>query len=291
MTTRKSGLGRGLEALIPKETSEESPADSVFRQVAIDEIVANPDQPRNRFDDEALEELSSSIKEVGVLQPIVVTEGVDNFVLVAGERRWRAARLAGLKAIPAVVREAVGESSLVEALVENVQRQDLTPLEEAHAFQQLLENYGMNQDQIAQRVGKSRPTISNTIRLLQLPGPVQTMVDAGTLTAGAARALLGLEDERYATYLAEKASKEGWSVRQVEDAVRSRRERESPQPKAATSVREIRPVEIIELENRLGEQLGTKVKIKYKDEKGRVEIRFGSLGQLEQIYRSFLGGS
>ena len=291
MTTRKSGLGRGLEALIPKEAPERVVGDPEFRLIGIDEILPNPDQPRSRFDDEVLEELSASIREVGVLQPIVVTEGDEIYVLVAGERRWRAAKLAGLESIPAVVRAAGADSSLVESLVENVQRQDLTPLEEAHAFSQLLENFGMSQDDIARRVGKSRPTISNTIRLLQLPGPVQTMVDGGLLTAGAARALLGLDDEKYAIYLAEKASKDDWSVRQVEEAVRARREMESPERAASRAVREIRPVEIIELENRLGDQLGTRVRIKYKDEKGRVEIRFDSVEQLEQIYRSFLGGS
>ncbi len=290
MTARKTGLGRGLEALIPTETSAEGTADTEFRLISVEEISANPDQPRSRFDDDALDELSASIREVGVLQPIIVTESDRGYVLVAGERRWRASRLAGLTEIPAVVREGAGESSLVEALVENVQRQDLTPLEEAHAFQQLLEDHGMSQEDIAQRVGKSRPAVANTLRLLQLPGPIQTLVDGGLLSAGGARALLGLDDERYAIYLGEKASKEGWSVRQIEDAVRARRAMDSPEPVKASSVREIRPVEIIELENRLGNELGTKVKIRYKDEKGRVEIRFSSLGQLEQIYRSFSQG-
>jgi ParB family chromosome partitioning protein len=228
--------------------------------------------------------LAASITEVGVLQPIVVArDGDGNHFLIAGERRWRAARLAGLRTIPAVVRGATGETTLVEALVENLQRQDLTPLEEAHAYKQLLENAGMSQEDIAQRVGKSRPAISNTLRLLQLPGQIQQMVDAGTLSAGHARALVGLEDERYATYLAEKASKEGWSVRQMEDAVRVRREMEGD---ARPKVRQLRPVEIIELEKRLSDRLGSKVKINYRNEKGKVEIRFTSLQDLERIYRT-----
>jgi ParB family chromosome partitioning protein len=173
---------------------------------------------------------------------------------------------------------------LVEALVENVQREDLTPLEEAHAYKQLLENTGMNQEQIAKRVGKSRPAVSNTLRLLQLPGPIQGMIDSGSLSAGHARALIGLEDERYAIYLAEKASKEGWSVRQIEEAVRTRRDMDDPLVRSA--VRELRPVEIIELEKRLSDRLGSRVRISYGNEKGKVEIRFGSLVELERLYRA-----
>ncbi len=281
MSPRKAGLGRGLEALIPAEPIEG--IESELLQLPVDEIQANPDQPRSRFDDTALDELSASIREVGILQPIVVTPTDTGYTLVAGERRWRAAKRAGLDTIPAVARGASGDSTLVESLIENVQRQDLTPLEEAHAYRQLLEDYGMSQEQVADRVGKSRPAVSNTLRLLQLPGPVQTMVDAGHLSAGAARALLGLEDERYAIYLAEKAHKDGWSVRQVEDAVRTRREMESPT--RGGGVRVVRPVEIIELEKRLVDHLGTKVKISYRNEKGKVEIRFGSLEELERIYR------
>lgn len=281
MSPRKAGLGRGLEALIPKEPDEIS--ESVLLHVPVDQIEPNPDQPRSRFDDTTLDELSASIKEVGILQPIVVTQTDTGYTLVAGERRWRAAKRAGLDTIPAVARGVSGDSTLVESLVENLQRQDLTPLEEAHAYRQLLEDVGMTQEQIADRVGKSRPAISNTLRLLQLPGPVQVMVDAGHLSAGAARALLGLNDEAYAVYLAKKVVTEGWSVRQVEDAVRTRKEMESPTRKG--TVRVVRPVEIIELEKRLIGRLGTKVKISYRNEKGKVEIRFGSLEELERIYR------
>lgn len=282
MSPRKAGLGRGLDALIPSVTTETELSE--FLHVPVDEIKPNPDQPRSRFDDESLAELAASLKEVGVLQPVVVTKTDDAFVLIAGERRWRAAKQAGIDSIPAVVRGAFGDSTLVEALVENVQRRDLTPLEEAHAYKQLLENYGMTQEQVADRVGKSRPAVSNTLRLLQLPGPIQTMVDSGALSAGHARSLIGLEDPRYAIYLAEKAVHEGWSVRQLEDAVRTRREMESdtePKPR----VKQLRPVEIIELEKRLGEHLGAPVKISYASQRGRVEIRFGSLEELERIYR------
>lgn len=282
MSPRKAGLGRGLDALIPSDTSQTEQPE--FLQVPVDEIRPNPDQPRSRFDDESLAELAASLKEVGILQPVVVTKTDDAFVLIAGERRWRAAKQAGIDTIPAVVRGAEGDSTLVEALVENVQRRDLTPLEEAHAYKQLLEDFGMTQEQVADRVGKSRPAVSNTLRLLQLPGPIQTMIDAGALSAGHARCLIGLEDSRYAIYLAEKASTEGWSVRQLEDAARIRREMDA-KPDAKPKVKQLRPVEIIELEKRLGEHLGVAVKISYAKERGRVEIRFGSLEELERIYR------
>lgn len=281
-TRRKPGLGRGLEALIPTETG---PADQpAYLEVPVDDIKPNPDQPRSRFEEETLDELAASIEEVGVLQPVVVSQREDGqLFLIAGERRWRAARRAGLRTIPAVIRGATGETTLVEALVENVQRQDLTPLEEAHAYKQLLENTGMKQEEVAQRVGKSRSAVSNTLRLLQLPGPVQSMIDNGRLNAGHARPLLGLEDAKYSVYLAEKAANEGWSVRQVEDAVRDRKEMETPP--AAGRVTQVRPVEIIELEKRLSDQLGSKVKINYRNNKGKVEIKFSSLEDLERIYR------
>jgi ParB family chromosome partitioning protein len=284
MTTRRTGLGRGLESLIPIEPDTIEPGG--YRLIPVDQISVNPDQPRSRFDDDTLEELAASMKEVGVLQPIVVTGGEGGFVLVAGERRWRAAKRAGLHEIPAVIREATGGPTLVEALIENVQRQDLTPLEEAHAYQQLLENYGMTQEQVATRVGKSRPAISNTLRLLQLPLEIQEMVDSGDLSAGHARALVGLEDTAYAIHLAGRAVDDGWSVRQIEEAVRLRK---GAKRNAPTGVRQLRPVQIIELEKRLTDQLGSPVKINYRNEKGKLEIRFGSLAELERLYRRFSG--
>lgn len=284
MTGRRSGLGRGLGALIP--TIHEGDDESGFREIPVDQINPNPDQPRHHFDDVGLEEMAASMREMGVLQPVVVTTTGDGFQLIAGERRWRAARRAGLPTIPAVIRETSGESTLAEALVENVQRQDLTPIEEAHAFQHLLENYGMTQEQVAQRVGKSRPAISNTLRLLQLPTQIQEMVDRGELSAGHARALVGMEDSKFATHLATKAVDEGWSVRQMEEAVRTRAGLERP---VSTGIRQLRPVEIIELEKRLGERLGAAVKISYRNEKGKLEIRFGSVAELERLYRFFSG--
>lgn len=280
MTGRRSGLGRGLEALIPTEATPDSEVG--FFNLPIAEIGPNPDQPRHHFDEATLGELSASLKEVGVLQPIVVTVIDGGYQLIAGERRLRAAREAGMTEIPALVRESAGTSTLVEALVENVQRQDLTPIEEAIAYRQLLENYGMKQEEIASRVGKSRPAVSNTLRLLQLPETIQSMVDEGLLTAGHVRPLVGMDDPAYAVHLAQKAADDGWSVRQMEEAVKTRRSLEAPD---GGDVRTLRPVEIIELEKRLGDQLGTAVKISYRNRKGKVEIRFASIEELERLYR------
>lgn len=287
MAVRKSGLGRGLEALIPTEASG---GGTGYASIAVEQIKANPDQPRSRFDDVSLAELAKSIDELGVLQPIVVEEREDGYTLIAGERRWRAAKRAGISMIPAVIRERSGDHTLVEALVENVQRMDLTPLEEARAYRQLLEEYGMTQDAIAARVGKSRPSISNTLRLLQLPAEIQAYVEDGELSSGHARSLVGMEDEKYALHLAGKAVSEGWSVRQIEDAVRLRRGLESGPGSGNPSVKTLRPVEIIELEKRLGDRLGAKVKIDYRSQKGRVEIKFGSLEELERLYRVMTAG-
>lgn len=282
MAVRKGGLGRGLESLIPVEGPQTGSSD--FAQIPIDSIKPNPSQPRRQFDETALEELAASIAAVGILQPLVVTPDEGEYVLIAGERRWRAAKRAGLTTVPAVIRGTTPSASLVEALVENLQREDLSPLEEAHAYRQLMEDFGMSQEEVADKVGKSRPAISNRIRLLQLPGPIQSLVDSGKLSAGHARALVGLEDARYALYLAERAIDEGWSVRQMEEAVRTRKEMEAPAD-SMPKVREVRPVQIIELERRLADHLGAKVKISFRNEKGKVEIRFGSVEELERIYR------
>lgn len=285
MTSRRGGLGRGLEALIPVGTT----GSSVFQNLPVDSIVPNPQQPRTRFDDEALAALAESIAEIGLLQPIVVRESDTGYVLVAGERRLRAAKRAGLTEIPAVIRAVDDDAgSLVQALVENVQREDLTPLEEAAAYQQMLDDFGMTHTAIAERVGKSRSAISNALRLLGLPAGIQVLVERGDLSAGHARALLGTDDRAYAEHVGRRAAEEGWSVRQVEDAIRSREKgQEAPN---SPRVRELRPVEIIELEQRLTEQLGTKVAIDYRSKKGKVQISFASLDELERLYRRFFAG-
>jgi ParB family chromosome partitioning protein len=281
MSARKGGLGRGLDSLIP---SGSTGVPKPFDVIPVEEIQPNPQQPRARFDDETIDRLAESIAEVGILQPIAVTAGDDGYILIAGERRLRAARRAGLTEVPAVIRQVDDVGSLTEALVENLQREDLTPLEEAAAYQQLLEEFGMTHEDVAHRVGRSRSAVSNTIRLLQLPASIQGMLERREITAGHARPLVGLEDRAYAEHVARRAADEGWSVRQVEEAVRVREDMgEPPAPK----VKEVRPVEIIELEQRLTEQLDARVKISYRKGKGTVRVAFSSLDDLERIYRTF----
>jgi ParB family transcriptional regulator, chromosome partitioning protein len=279
MAARKSGLGRGLDSLIPVERPS-----SGFANIAINQIQPNPQQPRQNFDESSLQSLADSIKELGLLQPVVVRPSEDGYVLIAGERRCRAAELAGLDDVPALIRaEGIDDAtSLAEALVENVQREDLSPMEEAAAYQQLLAEFGLTHEDIASRVGKSRSAVTNTIRLLQLPARIQAMVGRGQLSAGHARALLGLEDAAYAVHIAERVVAEGWSVRQVEDAVKTRANSQAPR-KAATQ--RPRPAAIIELEDRLGERLGTAVKIAHGKRGGKVSIKYSSLDDLERIYR------
>ena len=283
MAARRSGLGRGLEALIPQG----EPTTGSFAMVAVDAIDPNPMQPRTTFDSAALEALTASIKEVGMLQPVVVQPEADGrHVLVAGERRLRASKELGLTEIPAVIRTVDSEKALVEALVENVQREDLTPLEEAAAFQQLMEDFGLTHQEVGERVGKSRSSVTNTLRLLALPAAIQGLMERGELTPGHARALLGLDDKKYAVHIAERAAAEGWSVRQVEEAVRDRSASSTDTSASTPKLTEIRPVAISELETRLSEQLQTKVDIEYRNNKGVVKIKYSSLEDLERIYRS-----
>ena len=285
MAARKGGLGRGLDALIPQE----HPA-SGFAEVPTALVDPNPNQPRTDFDQAALESLAASIDSVGLLQPIVVRSAGDRYVLVAGERRLRASKQAGLATIPAVIRSETDEgTNLTEALVENLQREDLSPLEEAAAFNALVEEYGMTHEQVAERVGRSRSAVTNTVRLLQLPPAIQTMLAKGTLTAGHARALLGTEDEAYAVHIAERAAAEGWTVRRVEEAIRLR----GTQGGGTTGpgpIPQVRPAAIIELEDKLQDRLGTKVKIDYRGKGGRITIRYGSAEDLERIYRHLFEG-
>ena len=279
MAARRSGLGKGLEALIPPSIVGN------LENISIERIRPNPNQPRKSFDPEALEMLTASIRTVGVLQPVVVrSEGLD-YVLIAGERRWRAARDAGLEELPALIRETDEVGSLTEALIENLQREDLTPLEEAVAFQQLEEDFAMTHAEIAERVGRSRSAVSNTLRLLNLSGPIQEALEGGHLSAGHARALLGVKDPALAEHLAKRAVAEGWSVRRLEEAVRAGKPAEDERrPKREEGPR---PAAIVELEDRLAEQLGTNVRINYRNNKGQVVLGFVGLDQLEQIYRRF----
>ncbi len=281
----RKGLGRGLDALLATEQPVEG-----FALLPVDVIDPNPQQPRDHFDEEALEALAASITEVGVLQPVVVGPAGSSgrHTLIAGERRLRASRLAGLEEIPAVIRDGDDERRLVEAVVENVQREDLGALEEAAAYRTLMEDFEMTHEQVAGRVGKSRSAVTNAVRLLQLPGAIQGLLADGAITAGAARALLGTDDTAFAVRVANKAAAEGWSVRQVEEAIKARRDDKDGKTKARAAVE--RPAQIVALEERLAEVLETPVKIAYQAKGGgRMTIRFASVDDLERIYRGLLG--
>lgn len=307
---RSSGLGKGLSSIIP--TAELADADgdatthgALLADVPVASIVPNPNQPRVHFDEETLSELTASIAEMGVLQPILLRPVDDGtYELVAGERRWRAAQRAGLATVPAVVRTTDDASSVEQALVENLHRQDLTPLEEAAAYQQLLEDFGLTHDQLSTRVGKSRSAITNSIRLLGLPPTVQHLLADGQLTAGHARALLGTPDRAKQEQLAREAVTEGWSVRMVEAAVRGP---EAPEPDGSspespsttdttaidgaglTPATKLRPPGLLELENLLAEHLDTRVSVQLSARRGRLTIEFADLEDLERIYRAMTG--
>jgi ParB family chromosome partitioning protein len=279
--TRRGGLGRGLSALIPGATEE-----SGLLEVPVHAIAPNPRQPRESFDEESLAALARSIQEVGVLQPIVVRLRDDGYELVAGERRLRAARMAGLATIPAVIREADETESLREALIENIHRQDLAALELASAFQELLEDLGVSQEALAERLGYSRAHIANTIRLLNLPGEVQRMLAEGSLTAGHARALLALPDREAQSSLALRAAAEGLSVRQIEELVRSYMEHpnQAPAPKKAPQ-----DPAMAEVEEILSEQLATRVRVQLGKRRGKIVVEFSGREDLERIVSEIIG--
>ena len=312
--SRRSGLGKGLGALIPTETRDRA---SVLRVVPMTSIRPNPLQPRTRFDEEAMSSLASSIREVGVLQPILVREiGDDEYELIAGERRWRAARRAGLQTMPVLVQSTTDVHSLEQALVENLHREDLNPLEEASAFQQLVDEFGYTHEQVASRVGKSRTVVTNTLRLLQLPAGVQRAVADGVLSAGHARALLGTPDRNFQEEMAKRVVAEGLTVRAVEDAVRRHaagEDTEAAVPQGSTNgtgspagdelqagpgtapgvgVRRRLPAPgVLELEELLSTLLNTRVKVEMGAKRGRVVIDFATLEDLERIYKLMVGGS
>ena len=295
---RRSGLGKGLGALIPA-TERLEDADAALRELPVSEIRPNAYQPRGHFDEEALVSLAASIQAVGVLQPILVRQtGAQDYELIAGERRWRAARRAGLQTIPAIVRPTEDVRSLEQALVENLHREDLTPLEEAAAYQQLVEQFGHTQEEVAQRVGKSRSAVANTMRLLHLPPSIQRLLADGQITAGHARALLGTPDRMFQEELARTVVAEHLTVREVEERVRAHNgeagevEEEEPAPEAETSssVAAVRPAALLELEELLSSHLDTRVQVSMGAKRGRVVVDFATLEDLERIYRVILEG-
>ncbi len=320
---KKGGLGRGLSALIPesgvvsdsdrmtdgpeityldanpgdeatsvsREPGEEGViGDAHLEAVAISDIKPNRYQPRRVFDDEKMAELTRSIREIGVLQPILVRRTEDGYELVAGERRWRAARRAGLVTIPALVRDAGDRESLEQAIVENVHRDDLNPIEEAAAFHRLTDEFGLTQHQVAVRVGRSRPSVANALRLLQLPDGVQQMIMDGALGAGHARALAGLGDRQLVERLATRVADDGLSVRQVEDLVRSLDRVEDPvlqpiyDPEPPT-----RDAGVLEVERTLGDRFDTRVRVVTRGRKGRIVVEYADQEDLQRLFE-LMGG-
>jgi ParB family chromosome partitioning protein len=310
MAERKGGLGRGLAALIPTgpdggvrtgglagtasdvlplyqgKPVEAAPAEmgAVYREIPVSAIRPNPKQPRTQFDDEHLAELEHSIREFGLLQPIVVREtGPESYELVMGERRWRAAQRAGLEVLPAIVRSTGNDEMLRDALLENIHRVQLNPLEEAAAYEQLLDEFGVTQTELADRIGRSRPVVTNMIRLLRLPVAVQRRVAAGVLSAGHARALLGLDDVAAQEELAARIVAEGMSVRATEEAVMLARNEAAPakqrKPRGKPPVSE----SMTEVATRLADRFDTTVKVEMGARKGRLVVEFGSAEDFERI--------
>lgn len=288
--TKRGGLGRGLSALIPG-AAEEGGGTGLL-EIPVNAVQPNPRQPRTVFEDESLDALALSIQEVGILQPIVVRKTTSGFELIAGERRLRAAKKAGLATIPAVIRESDDTESLREALIENIHREDLNPIELADAFRELLEELGLKQETLAERLGMSRSHIANTIRLLQLPAEVQQLLAEGKIQAGHGRALLTLGDGEAQRTLAVRIAAEELTVRDVEELVRNYLEHPAgaTPPKAALhAAPEPRANPLAEVEEILSEQLATRVSIQMGRKRGKVVIEFGSADDLDRIVSEIIG--
>lgn len=280
MANVKRGLGRGLDALLGEYTE---PAPQGVTEIDVYIIDNNPEQPRKDFDPEKLGELAESIRRHGVVQPIVLKPNGDRYRIIAGERRFRAARLAGLKTVPAVVRQMEDAEVMEVALIENLQREDLNPIEEAAAVRLLMKAHDLTQEEVSARIGRSRPAVANSLRLLSLPSSVQALVKDGSLQAGHGRAIAGVRDERRQLALAKQAVSEGWSVRQTEAACR---EPEKPARKNAAPARD--PY-IFDAENRFRERLGMRVTLTGTQKKGKLTVTYSSADDLQRLYDALLG--
>ena len=273
---KKMGLGRGLDALLP-ETND---MDNMVSMIAVTEIDRNPDQPRRDFDETALQTLADSIRAAGVLQPLLVVEENGRYRIVAGERRFRAARIAGLDKVPCIVRDLSAQEQMEAALIENLQREDLNPIEEAAAVKQFMAACHYTQEQTAKRLGKSRPALANLLRLLSLPQVVQDDVIAGRLSAGHARVLAGIEEERRQIALAQLAILEGLCVRELEKAAAqpTPAAKSKPAPKAL-------PLELQDMENRMRETFGLRTQLKGTRKRGKIILQYYSEDELERLYQ------
>jgi ParB family transcriptional regulator, chromosome partitioning protein len=285
-TSGTGGYGTGVTGAETGDSGLRPVAGAYFEEVAVDAITPNPRQPRRSFDEEALDELAASINEVGLLQPVVVRSlGGGRYELVMGERRWRACQRAGLDYIPAIVRETPDNDMLRDALLENLHRQQLDPLEEAAAYQQLLDDFGATHEQLAQKIGRSRPHISNTLRLLNLPPAVQKRVAAGVISAGHARALLSLEDPQAQDRLAQRIVAEGLSVRAVEEIVAVGDDTQVKQPRRPAANKPVAPA-LKHLADRLSDLFETRVKVELGRNKGKIVVEFASIDDLERIVKA-----
>lgn len=278
---KRFGLGKGLGALIPDERLEENAVDenSGVSVININLIKANGDQPRKSFDEEKILQLSESIKEHGIIQPIILKKGSNTYTIVAGERRWRAAKIAGIKEVPAIIMDLSDKEILEISLIENIQRQDLNPIEEAIAFRKLIEDFNLTQEQLSNRIGKSRTAITNCLRLLNLDNRVQDYLIDGVITEGHGRTLLAIEDQEKQYKLAQTIIDEGLSVRETERLIKSIN---SDKDKKKTKAKEENPY-YLDIRDRLESLFGTKVKLEDKKSKGRIEIEYYSEEDLQRI--------
>jgi len=284
---KRGGLGTNLDALIPTSLTVGGNEVAQQNEVSIDSISPNPKQPRTVFNEEAMSELVASIKEIGILQPPVVRQtSPGRYELIMGERRFRAAKLAGLRSIPVIIRQTPDNELLREALIENIHRSQLNPLEEAAAYTQLLQDFNCTHDELAQKLGRSRPLISNTMRLLNLPASVQSRVASGIISAGHARALLGLSNEADIDRLAKRIVAEGLSVRAIEEIIAATSPKSASKAKKKSSGTS---PEVNEIAEQLGDHLDTRVKIKGGKTKGEISIEFSGYADLARIVKKIKG--
>lgn len=280
MPKKSHGLGRGLDALLPEETEI---AQGAVQEIAIGDIDPNPDQPRRTFPEESLVQLAQSIQEQGVLQPLLVAPGnFGRYLLVAGERRWRAARRAGLETVPCIVRSLSPAQQMEIALIENLQREDLNPLEVAQGIQSLMKEFGYTQEQVARRLSKSRPAVANLLRLLSLPEEVMELIRQGVLTAGHARVLAGLDSAEEQLLLASEAVEKGYSVRQLEAVAAERKKAAAAKPPVKKQTHAL-SVELTELEGRIRETMGVRATLTGSEKKGRIVLQYYSREELEHL--------
>jgi ParB family transcriptional regulator, chromosome partitioning protein len=277
---KKTGLGRGLDALLPQNDDF---LGTTVRDIPISDIDPNLSQPRKAFDKESLEQLADSIRQMGVLQPILVLENGTRYRIIAGERRFRASRLAGLSSVPCLVRSLDESQQLEAALIENLQREDLNPIEEAQAIQHLMQQCGYTQEDAAKRLGKSRPAVANSLRLLSLPQNVMNMVVDGKLTAGHARVLAGIASETRQLELAHQCVLHGYNVRKLEEIT----QKKSGRARAAASATQNRSAELTTLEDTVREALGVKTTLTGNERKGKITLAYNSAQELEHIYEIF----